>query len=60
LRSRPFSACSLRVEPDSRGVQALTEALTWMAGSPGKAVMTIGVVIAFGLAAWLIQTLMEK
>ena len=38
----------------------MTEALTWMAGSPGKAVATIAAVAAFGLVAWLIQTMIER
>lgn len=38
----------------------MTEALTWMAGNPGKAVMTIGVVIVFGLLAWWIETRFDK
>ena len=38
----------------------MTESLIWMAGSPGKAVMTIIVVLAFGLVAWLVQTMMDR
>lgn len=38
----------------------MTEALTWMAGNPGKAVMTIAVVAVFGIAAWWIETRIDK
>lgn len=38
----------------------MTEALTWMSGHPEKAVATIAVVAAFGLVAWLIQTMIER
>lgn len=33
----------------------MSEALTWMSTNPGKAVATIALVIAFGLAACLIE-----
>lgn len=38
----------------------MTEALTWMAGDPGKVVMTIGVVAVFGIAALWIETRIDK
>lgn len=38
----------------------MTEALTWMSGHPEKAVMSIAAVAAFGLVAWLIQTMIER
>ena len=38
----------------------MTEALTWMSGHPEKAVATIAAVAAFGLVAWLIQTMIDN
>lgn len=38
----------------------MTEALTWMAGNPGKLVATIAVVAALGLVAWWIETRIDR
>lgn len=38
----------------------MTEAITWMHGNPGKGAATIAVVLAFGLAALLVEYWIEK
>lgn len=38
----------------------MTEVLTWMHSNPGKGAATIGVVLAFGLLALLVEYIIDK
>lgn len=38
----------------------MTEVLTWMHSNPGRGAATIGVVLAFGLLALLVEYIIDK
>lgn len=42
------------------GFAAVTEAIAWMHSNPGKGAATIGVVLAFGLLALLVEYIIDK